>query len=223
MVRADPERLPRNERRLSDRMENGGIGAVVDDGMGARGIEPAFREITPQPFRNEDGVVRQRVGLAQQRVHERGLLALVALVDAVQDLDPRMAALVVADGFRPEGLAFQILARIDQDHDVHLAAQVVLHAAAPPPEASLQLMDEDAAAAPRSEYRFHADGHRENGRRGAGFPPRRAHAAPRAAALKRGRESPVGRGTPRRHGRRLGAGAGLVRFRVHDRRQPSLP
>ena len=90
-MRDDAQRLACLPRLLPDGMEDAGVGAIVDDVMRTRRIEPARGVIVAQPLGDEDREVRMRIGLGEQRVHEGGALALVAFVDAMDDAHPRMA------------------------------------------------------------------------------------------------------------------------------------
>ena len=88
MVRHDAEGLARLPRLVAERMEHRGIGAIDDDGMRTRRIEPAACVVVAEPGGDEDCVVGGRVGLRQMSIHPTGSFARVVVIDALDTAKP---------------------------------------------------------------------------------------------------------------------------------------
>ncbi len=163
VVRDEPEGRADPEQIGAERVEDGGIGTVADDGVEPRAVEPSARVIVAQPVRDEHREVGHHVRLGQEPVHHRRGLASVALVDPMEADHPRTAPAVVSDVLRAEGHE-AAHARI-HDHDgVQHTVEVVRHHPAARGEGADHLHEPLVATTPRRRRRPHVEGHARNRR-----------------------------------------------------------
>lgn len=138
---------------MPGRIEDRGVGAVIDDRVGSRQFKPVRRMVIPQPLRYEHREIGKFVDLRQQVVDEVCPLPLVALVHSVQYPHVRIDALVGPDLLEGDQLVRR-LSRIHDNDQVRPPVQVVSDLEPPAIQQLRHLYDELIAAPPGSSYRL---------------------------------------------------------------------